>query len=171
MKYIYIYILSMLFSSVLSCSNRGPYDSKNQSIQRNDTITKSLIQDSTITISKIEDILEAKGLLSGLEYTVICRYILNDEGKNEDESEEIGYLLFNYFRGSKNNNEAFSSFLAQKYDNNKKEAILYHLVQSMCIDISEENYTYEKLKQDFSFFMGSISAKKAFDECLKNQVY
>ena len=160
----------MLFLPVFSCSNRGSQNSNSQSAQRNDIISKSQIQDSIITISKIRGILETREELSNLEYTVICRYVLDDQGKYEAESEEIGYLLFEYFRGNKTNNEAFSSFLAQKYDNNKKEAILYRLVQSMCLDIDEANYTYKKLIQDFDFFNGSISAKKAFDECLSNQV-
>lgn len=51
-----------------------------------------------------------------------------------------------------------------------KEKILETLVRIMCIDISDEYTSYDIFIKDFSMFSNSILAKKAFNECIENQV-
>lgn len=59
----------------------------------------------------------------------------------------------------------FVTFLKTKTDDDK-ERLLSAMIQLMCIDLSEENYTYEKLITDFKFYDQEVEIKKVFDECI-----
>lgn len=104
-----------------------------------------------------------KKSLNTKEYNSLSAYIL----KNNDESisENIGYLLFQYFQNDNKLSKEFVAFLKTKTDNDK-ERLLSAMIQLMCIDLSEENYTYEKLITDFKFYDQEVEIKKVFDECI-----
>lgn len=80
----------------------------------------------------------------------------------------MGYILFEYLKNKPLNNRAFLSYLSSK-DDSQKEKFLILLIQIMCIDIGEENYSYDTFVKDFDMFSNSSSAKKAFNECMSNQ--
>lgn len=111
--------------------------------------------------------LEKQVKLNDADYQILYEFLLHN--KDESLSEGAGYSLFQYLKNNKANNEAYLSFLNKK-DKAQKEKILGALVEIMCIDIGDENYTYEKFVEDFSIFNESASAKKAFNTCMSNQV-
>jgi hypothetical protein len=111
--------------------------------------------------------MEKKTKLNDADYEVIDEFLLHNN--DESLSEGAGSSLYEYLKNNKANNEAYLSFLNKKSSANK-EKILGSLVQIMCIDLGEDNYTQEKLIKDFSMFKGSESAKKALSDCMGNQV-
>lgn len=104
--------------------------------------------------------------LTTADYDCICDFLLNNN--DESKSEELGYILFEYLKNKPLNNRAFLSYLSRK-ENSQKEKFLTALIQIMCIDIGEENYSYDTFIKDFDMFSNSSSAKKAFNDCMSNQ--
>ncbi len=168
-----IVLAIIFFSFINSCSDRENvnssskiYDNQNKEI---DSLTLNKV-DVELKIKKQDNfsaILEKMNnnlFLSEQEYKSINNFLLNN--KDESFSEEVGYTLFQYFRQNHVNCSNYTEFLKKE---NKKDEILCSLVQIMCIDIGEENYTYEKFIQDFSFMSGNVKAKKSFTDCMNNQ--
>jgi len=104
--------------------------------------------------------------LTKYDYDCICDFLSNNS--DESKSEELGYILFEYLKNKPLNNSAFLSYLSKK-GTSQKEKFLTALIQIMCIDIGEENYSYGTFVKDFDIFNNSSSAKKAFNECMGNQ--
>lgn len=100
-----------------------------------------------------------------------CKFFLDFLHKNNDEarSEEIGYVLYNYLKGKPSNNKHFDDYLSKK-ETSFKEEVYINMVLVMCIDLGEGKYSYESFIKDFRIFKNSDSAKKAFEECMNNQV-
>lgn len=156
--------------AIISCNN-----GKNEKTE----ITKEINQKSEIvdiSFSKNEDNTKVNLLFEKIsnkkslnieEYSSLSTYIFKN--KDESISENIGYLLFQYFQNNNKLSKEFVSFLKTKTDD-YKEMLLSVMIQLMCIDLSEENYTYEKLITDFRFFDKEVIAKKIFDECINNVV-
>ena len=107
--------------------------------------------------------LKRKIELTDKNYQSISRFLLKN--KNEAMSEEIGYLLFKVLKRDSKTNNNYLSFLTKK-GNKYKELILSNLIQIMCIDLGESEYTYRKLINDFVIFKGSMSAEKTFNSCV-----
>lgn len=110
--------------------------------------------------------MEKQEKLTETDYACICDFLFNNN--DESKSEEIGYRLFEYLKGNQSNNSAFVLYLNSK-DVSFQSKVQNALVQIMCIDIGEENYTYETFIKDFAMFKNSVSAKNAFNECMSNQ--
>jgi len=110
--------------------------------------------------------MQNNNILTTTELDSICNFLINNN--NESKSEELGYILFEYLRNKPNNNRTFLSYLSQK-DSSQKDMLLTSLIQIMCIDIGEENYTFDAFVKDFNIFKDSHSAKKAFYNCMGNQ--
>lgn len=90
------------------------------------------------------------------------------KNKNEAMSEEVGYLLFEFFKGNKIANNEYLAFLS-KMGKTYKEYFLSELIQIMCIDLGCDGYTYKKLINDFIMFKGSAAAQDSFKRCIDNQ--
>lgn len=128
-----------------------------------DTIEQSLC---IVDITRISSNMQNNNILTTTELDSICNFLINNN--NESKSEELGYILFEYLRNKPNNNRTFLSYLSQK-DSSQKDMLLTSLIQIMCIDIGEENYTFDAFVKDFNIFKDSHSAKKAFYNCMGNQ--
>ena len=118
-------------------------------------------------ISMVLNKMKKKVQLNDVDFDVMGNFL--SQNRDESRSEEAGYYLFEYLEGNKSANETYISFLNKK-GKPYKEKILEKLVRIMCIDLGEANYTYEKLKNNFSLFKESNSAQKAFETCLNNRV-
>ncbi len=119
-----------------------------------------------VDISGVSVKMQKNNKLTTLDYDCICDFLSNN--RDESKSEELGYLLFEYLKNKPLNDRAFLSYLSKK-GTSQKEKFLTALIQIMCIDIGEENYSYGTFVKDFEMFGNSSSAKKAFNECMSNQ--
>ena len=119
-----------------------------------------------VDISGVSVKMQKNNKLTTLDYDCICDFLSNNS--DESKSEEPGYILFEYLKNKPLNNSAFLSYLSKK-GTSQKEKLLTALIQIMCIDIGEENYSYGAFVKDFDMFSNSTSAKKAFNECMSNQ--
>lgn len=135
---------------------------ENNLIEKQDSITNRL----PFTIFDISEKIKNQKDLTDSDFTIICDFLIIN--KDESQSEEIGYCLFEYLKGNITNNNQFASFLNKK---NKAFISSIHtsLIQIMCIDIGEENYNYDNFIKDFHMFNKSVPAKKTFEECMNNQ--
>jgi hypothetical protein len=118
-------------------------------------------------IKMVKDRMEKKVQIDTMDFKNICDFLFNEN--DEAESEEVGYVLFEYLKDRKKINKLFLSYLNGKTDAYKNK-VMEGMVQIMCIDIGEENYDYERFINEFSLFDGNLDAKKAFEECMNNQV-
>lgn len=159
-------ILAVLILFIVSCnSNNGSKVTPTDFVQTETENNKTAIsQQPQPDISNVSEKMQKQEKLTSPDYDCICDFLFNNT--DESISEEIGYQLFEYLKGKSLNNTAFSSYLNGK---DKKEKVLTALIQAMCIDIGEENYTYDTFIKDFEMFSNSSSAKNAFNECMGNQ--
>ena len=111
--------------------------------------------------------LKKKTKLIEKDYQDISNFLIKN--KNESMSEEVGYLLFEFFKENEVANKEYLTFLSKK-DRTYKEHVLSELIQMMCVDLEDDGYTYKKLINDFSMFKGSIAAQQSFIKCVDNQV-
>lgn len=131
--------------------------------------TKNINNDSDDSaIDNLLKKIKGRESLNSEEYAIISKYAL--ENNDEAASEEIGYLLFQYFRNDKKKNDEFILFLGKEPKAYQIE-LLNKLVELMCIDFGEEKYTYERLVIDFQFFDKQVTTKAVFNACMENQVY
>ena len=119
--------------------------------------------DFSIVLSRMNNQKE----LIDADYNTIIDFLLTNN--NESNSEEVGYAIFEYLKKNKYGNVGFALQLNKK-EKSLKDTLLSRLVQIMCIDLGEEDYTYEVFINDFELFKNSASAKKAFKDCMRNQV-
>ena len=170
---IFCYVPVLMFF-IASCNKKG--ESK---ITATELVQPKIIVEELITTQKEEnkdeqqsDILELykrmqkHEKLTNTDYDFICDFLENNT--DESLSEGMGYELFEYLKGNLSNNNAFVSYLNEK-DVSFKEKVQKALVQIMCIDIGEGNYSYDTFVKDFDMFKNSVSAKNAFKECMSNQ--
>jgi hypothetical protein len=168
--------LGLLLSS--SCQNTKS-DRQTQTNQKVDTNTVSkdvLISDIENTANTKIDTVSSlhfldkmknkKGLIDS-DYVSIHNFLITNN--DESKSEEMGYTLFEYLKKSKANNLSFSTYLIKR-GKKYQEDLLERLVKVMCIDIGEENYSYENFIKDFGLFKNSVAAKKALKDCMGNDV-
>lgn len=120
-----------------------------------------------IDIATVTNKMQKQEKLTEGDYKCICDFLINNN--DESKSEEAGYVLFEYLRGNQLRNSAFASYLNKK-DVSYRERVFNNLIQIMCIDLGEENYSYDAFVKDFSLFRNNVSAKKIFDQCMSNQV-
>lgn len=157
-----MYIFFVLITSYYINGSNNNLDSTN-----NETIELNSSKSSTkVNIPVFLNKLKKKTILIDKDYQDISVFLLKN--KNESMSEEVGYLLFNFFKGNKVANNEYLSFLKKK-DKAFKEHILSDLIQIMCIDLEDEKYTYKKLINDFGIFRGSVAAQRSFKQCIDNQ--
>ena len=155
---------------VVSCNgNNGKKVVSTDFLKKEKTKNKTaVIQQSprAVDISEVSVKVQKHKELTKSDYDSICDFLSNNN--DESKSEEMGYVLFEYLKNKPLNNRAFLSYLSRK-ENSQKEKFLTALIQIMCIDIGEENYSYDIFIKDFDMFSNSSSAKKAFNECMSNQ--
>lgn len=170
-KKIIILLVSIL---IISCNNGKNEKAKiteetHQKSGSIDTIVSTSIDsdEDSKEVNLLFEKISNKKSLNTKEYSSLSAYIL----KNNDASisENIGYLLFQYFQNNNKLSKEFATFLKTKTDDDK-ERLLSAMIQLMCIDLSEENYTYEKLIADFRFYDREAIAKKRFNECINSIV-
>lgn len=157
-------MVNYVFLSVFSCETQenNKNNTENKTSQ-NEFIANKIQGDKDLIMKKIEDNKD----LSSSEYISLVS-ILYQQVWDESSSENAGYLLFEYFRGNAQRCNMFSRAL----NNNKyRGEILDNLIRIMCIDLTDEQYTYEKLIKDFTFFKGLKEVKQVFTECISNDVY
>lgn len=163
-----VYYVTALMLFTVSCSSKkegkvgSPNFTKNEVVKKKEVVVKQ----SHSNITEVSMKMQKQKKLTEADYICICNFLLNN--KDESQSEEIGYCLFEYLKGKELNNSAFISFLNKK-DISFKEKVECALVQIMCIDIGEDNYSYNKFIEDFSMFKNSPFAMKVFNECMSNQ--
>jgi hypothetical protein len=117
-------------------------------------------------ISNVSEKMQKQKKLTNPDFDCICDFLFNNN--DESKSEEIVYQLFDYLKGKPLNNSDFISYLNEK-GSPLKEKALTALIQIMCIDIGEENYSYDNFIKDFYLFNNNAFAKKAFNECMGDQ--
>jgi hypothetical protein len=124
-------------------------------------IETAIVQQSphVVDTSEVSVKMQKNNKLTTSDYNCICDFLLNNN--DESKSEELGYILFEYLRNKPLNNSAFLSYLSKK-ETTQKEKFLTALIQIMCIDIGEEDYSYGTFIKDFNMFSNSPSAKKSF---------
>ena len=165
-------VFYVIFALILVVSCNGNNSKKVVStdfVKKQNTNVKTLaIKQSlrAVDISAVSVKMQKYKELTKSDYDCICDFLLNNN--DESKSEEMGYILFEYLKNKPLNNRAFLSYLSRK-ENSQKEKFLTVLIQIMCIDIGEENYSYDTFIKDFDMFSNSSSAKKAFNECMSNQ--
>lgn len=174
-KRILIYCISFLLFHIVSCENKNknkyvPVNSKPIKIEsipiKIDDEEKVTNSKSIMDISEISSKMQKQEKLTEVDYAYICNFLFNNN--DESISEEIGYRLFEHLQKKQLNNDSFASYLDSK-EISFKEKVLDELIKIMCIDIGEENYTYDTFIKDFDLFKQSASSKKAFNECMNNQ--
>lgn len=75
--------------------------------------------------------------------------------------------MFHYFLNNKAYCNDFQDYL--KTENKQaRDKILAIFLQSMCIDLADEKYEYDKLISDFPFFRESELIKKQLKVCVNN---
>ncbi|MDR2854028.1 MAG: hypothetical protein LBV31_01840 [Prevotellaceae bacterium] len=124
------------------------------------------VPEEDINLSKTFDKLRYKKKLENDDYIIINKFLLTNT--DESQSEELGYLLYEYLRNDAAKNTDYLDFLENQSIANK-DSILCLLIQSMCIDLGEDDYNYEKLIKDFCIFKGNTLAQKKLNECINNQ--
>lgn len=161
----------MLFLIIfaVSCNSKNEKSKITQTnLVQNNTENKAetVSQQLHFGIAEVSAKLQKQEELTEVDYNCICNFLFNN--RDESMSEEIGYQLFEYLKGNKLNNNNLLIYLDKK-DSALKEKVLKSLIEVMCIDIGEENYSYEIFIKDFAVFTDSVSAKIAFYECMSNQ--
>jgi len=190
-KKVFVCSMFVLILFIVSCNGRNrnkviPKDSAHNEVNNNNVVQKEM-GDAKDTVSNqsrpdiiaVSAKMEKQEKLTDPDYDCICDFLFDifDRGKNIEGGEGIGYNMFKYFKNNQSNNSAFISYLDKK-ESSFKEKILKWLIQAMSIDISIGNYsngvfvkyTYRTFIKDFSMFKNSVSAKRAFYECLRNQL-
>ena len=126
---------------------------------------KVLVDKDTINMDSILNKLQRNIELTENEYRFFSNKVIN----NNDEafSENIGYLMFQYFLNNKSYCNDFKVYL-KKEKEKTKDKVLVVLLQSMCIDLADESYNYDRLINDFPFFKESPLIKKQLEECINN---
>lgn len=155
---------------IVSCSgnNRKKVVSSDFLKKQNASVKTEAVQQSphVVDISKVSVKMQTNSKLTTTDYDCICDFLLNNN--DEAKSEELGYILFEYLKNKPLNNRDFLSYLSKK-ETSQKDMFLISLIQIMCIDIGEENYSYDTFIKDFYMFSNSSSTKKAFNDCMSNQ--
>jgi hypothetical protein len=161
-----LYCIFALIPSIVSCNVKN--ENKVVSIDYVLQDTNSINQQSHLNILDVSKKMQEQNKLAEIDYDCICDFLFNNS--DESISEEIGYQLFEYLQSKTLHNTAFISYLNVK-ESTLRESVLVALIQAMCIDIGEENYSYDTFIKDFDMFRNSAAAKKTFEECMNNQVF
>jgi hypothetical protein len=168
-KKVFVYGIFALIIFAVSCNSKNRNSKvvstdfvQNSTERKKDTVSQQLHPN----IWEVSEKMEKQEKSTTSDYDCICDFLLNNN--DESKSEELGYILFEYLKNKPLNNSAFLSYLSKK-ETYQKEKFLTALIQIMCIDIGEENYSYGAFVKDFDMFSNSTSAKKAFNECMSNQ--
>ena len=171
-----IILFCLLLFSLVSCgirNGKGPDISDSVLSGPDKSIDTNLLSDernndSVVGIPGIFDVLQKmsfKARLSDVEYALICNFLL--ENKDEEKSEEVGYVLFEYLKANRVSNQTFKFYLLQK-DSVYRTTVTRNLVDIMCLDLGEEYHTYSKLIEDFPLFENDLQAQAAFNRCMTN---
>lgn len=134
---------------------------------RNDTDEAARSRADTTDILNVESKMRGNKNLVEADYVFIVNFINNNN--DESSSEEFGYTLFQYLRKNKSRNISFLNFISKR-DKTYQNILLDKLIKIMCIDIGEENYTYEKLIKDFALFANNETIRKSLKSCAGNEI-
>jgi hypothetical protein len=156
--------LAVLILFIVSCNSKNGRKVVSSDFVQTENNKTAYSQQPQPDISNVSKKMQKQEKLTSPDYDCICGFLFNNS--DESKSEEIGYQLFEYLKNNQLNNTAFLSYLNGK---DTKEKVIKSLIQIMCIDIGEEKYTYDTFIKDFEMFSNSISAKNAFNECMRNQ--
>ncbi len=163
-----LYFFGVIFIITCKISNKDNNSeiSNNKNENLNSQQPTKLVQNEN-EIKNIEIKISNNEKLTNLDLIFIDSFLT----KNKDESkfEEIGYLLFEYLKKNKKNNFLFSNYL-KTLDYNYQENFVHRLIKIMCIDISDDNYTYEKFIIVFELFKDYTITEKSIKECLSNNI-
>ncbi|OQP59757.1 hypothetical protein A3860_36370 [Niastella vici] len=180
-------VTSVLLFIVLSCNNSNnnpPADAgtatdttlKHDTAKHAEQVTANPGSDSNSIkksfpeskdIFMVEEKMKNKAVLNDVDYAIIGKFLT----QNKDESlwEGVGMTLYEYLPGNRSANEGIDAYLNKK-GNTYKEKVLGKLIETMCIDLGEDKYTYDKLISDFPLFKGSNAAQKALNTCIANHL-
>lgn len=165
----------ILFSSLLLISCKKETNKEVNSSQNFNKITIGLedkqkvnqivANKDSVNMKSIFNKFEKNIKLNMNEYHFFSNYIINNN--DESLSENTGYLMFQYFLNNKVYCNDFHVYLKTEKEQ-KRDKILVVLLQSMCIDLADEKYNYDKLINDFPFFKESELMEKQIEECINN---
>ena len=170
-KKVFVCSMFVLILFIVSCNGRNRNKVILKDSAQNEVNNDKVISNDSVpywvdtTLIRLYEKMEKMEKLTDPDYDYICDFLLNN--RDESLTEGMGYYLFKYLKNNQINNSAFESYLNGKEVPYRKK-INRALVQVMCIDIGEGNYTYRTFIKDFSMFKNSVAAKNAFYECLKN---
>jgi len=131
----------------------------------NDEIGKPL-SDSSQKSDLFKEKLRNKVSLDSIDYEGLVNFL--NKNNDESESEEVGYLLYQFLNGNEQYNRSFEKFLSTK-DVSIRDSILSSLIKILCLDLGEDNYTYQRLIKDFPLFKGNDASKSEFKNCMDSE--
>jgi hypothetical protein len=129
-------------------------------------VSGNLLSDSCQKKYVFKDKLRDKVSLDSSAYEELVSFL--NTNNDESQSEEVGYLLYQFFKGNEEYNQSFERFLSKK-QNSMRDSILSALIQIMCLDLGEDNYTYQRLIKDFPVFKNSEVVKSEFENCVDSE--
>jgi hypothetical protein len=119
-------------------------------------------QKSNLFIEKLRN----KVSLDSIDYEGLVSFLITNN--DESQSEEVGYLLYQFLNGNEQYNRSFEKFLSTK-DAIIRDSILSSLIKILCLDLGEDNYTYQRLIKDFPLFKGNDASKSEFKNCMDSE--
>lgn len=162
-----VFFVIAIISTFLSCNklaNSSLNDNKiNVSLEVKEK--QIVVNKDSVNIKSIINKFEKNIKLNTNEYRFFSNYIINN--KDESFSENTGYLIFHYFLNNKPYCNDFQDYLKTE-NKQSRDKILAIFLQSMCIDLADEKYDYDKLISDFPFFRESELVKKQLKVCVNN---
>jgi hypothetical protein len=180
MRAFVIVVISVCFS--LSCKEGGaPYDvsnvrNSNDSIPvllklhvKPDSLNES-DEDSVdlyeVQILNLFDKLESKRKLGSEEYRFLAELLING-CYYESDSENLGTLLYKYFKRNRGANLAFNEYI---YQNSKDPNDIYtQLIMQMCIDIADNDASFSSFLGDFIMFSNEPSIEACYNNCINGE--
>jgi len=124
------------------------------------------LSDSTQKSELFKEKLRNKVSLDSIDYEGLVSFL--NSNNDESQSEEVGYLLYQFLNGNEQYNRSFKNFLSTKKAS-IRDSILVSLIQILCLDLGEDNYTYQRLIKDFPIFRGNDVSKSEFKNCMDSE--
>ena len=165
----------LMFSLGIACNS--PEKHAIESYVNNDSLSSSYYYiyqralDSNLTEEKNYDLLLDhffnEPSSNGNLYALFFKYIKNR--RDESLSESASFNIYEMFKKYRAKGDEMLGYLNQLPDKERNEN-LNEIIQTMCLDLNANNYTYDKFKADFSFLLNdstSDNTKKCFDEWIE----
>lgn len=172
----YVYALMLLVFSLGAACN-SPKEPKIKDNVNNDSLSSSYyniyrrVLDSNLTEEKNYHLLLNhffnEPSSNGDLYALFFKYIKNRH--DESLSESASFHIYEMFKKYRSKGAEMIGYL-NELPNKERDENLNDIIQTMCLDLNANNYTYDKFKVDFSFLLNdstSKNAKKCFEEWIE----